>query len=132
MINAVNGVNALLEQLDNYQLQNKHDNRETRDNNAIKESAYIDRKSKTEASESDNSHNSVNYAQFAEDIKGLLDKNNLSLEFSVDDSTKKMIMKVIDSETNEVIRQFPEELSLKIARLLSKTLDSGQITNAKV
>jgi len=43
-----------------------------------------------------------------------------------------MIMQVIDSKTNEVIHQFPPEISLKIARIVANTLENWNFANAKV
>lgn len=43
---------------------------------------------------------------------------NNSLNFSVDDSTGKTIVKVIDSSTKEVLKQFPSEEMLSIAKAL--------------
>jgi len=74
----------------------------------------------------------VNYSELESEVRQMLSTNNLSIEFSIDDSSKQMIMRVIDSETSEVIKQFPSEVSLKIARILTNTLDTGTITNVKV
>lgn len=71
----------------------------------------------------------LNYKDLAEKIGELIDNQNVAIEFSQDDTTKKMIMKVIDNETKEVIKQFPPEITLKIARIVA---ESGQLTNAKV
>ncbi|MBK8744793.1 flagellar protein FlaG [Propionivibrio sp.] len=43
-----------------------------------------------------------------------------SLEFSMDDSTGKTVIKVVDSSTNELIRQIPSEEMLEIARALDR------------
>lgn len=43
---------------------------------------------------------------------------NNSLQFSVDDDTGKTVVKVIDSATKEVIKQFPSEEMLAIAKAL--------------
>jgi flagellar protein FlaG len=43
---------------------------------------------------------------------------NNSLQFRVDDDTGKTIVKVIDKTTNEVIRQFPSEEMIAIAKAL--------------
>ena len=43
---------------------------------------------------------------------------NNSLQFRVDDETGKTIVKVIDKATNEVIRQFPSEEMIAIAKAL--------------
>ena len=47
---------------------------------------------------------------------------NSSLDFSVDEATGSVVVKVIDKETKEVIRQFPSEELLSIAKAL-ETLD---------
>lgn len=43
-----------------------------------------------------------------------------SLEFSMDDSTGKTVIKVIDRSTKELIRQIPSEEMLEIARALDR------------
>jgi len=43
-----------------------------------------------------------------------------NLEFSLDDQTGKTIIKVVDTETNELIRQIPSEEMLEIARALDR------------
>lgn len=43
-----------------------------------------------------------------------------SLEFSVDDSTGKTVIKVVDKSTHELIRQIPAEEMLAIARALDR------------
>jgi len=43
------------------------------------------------------------------------------LRFSVDDATGRMVIKVLDPETDEVIRQIPPEEIIAIARALSES-----------
>lgn len=43
-----------------------------------------------------------------------------SLDFSVDDSTGKAIVRITDRETGELIRQIPSEEMMEIARSLDK------------
>ena len=74
----------------------------------------------------------VSYLDLESEVRTMLSENNLSIEFAIDDSTKEMIMKVVDAETKETVKQFPSEVSLKIARILTNTLDVGSITNVKV
>jgi flagellar protein FlaG len=45
---------------------------------------------------------------------------NSSLKFSVDDNTGQTVVKVIDDETNEVIKQIPSEEMLAIASAVDK------------
>jgi len=46
------------------------------------------------------------------------------LQFNVDDSTGRVIVTVIDSETNEVIRQIPNEEILALSRHLADALEN--------
>ncbi len=47
-------------------------------------------------------------------------KINREIRFSVDEETDRTVIKVIDSETDEVIRQIPSEEILRIAESLEK------------
>ncbi len=76
--------------------------------------------------------NSPDYAELGNKLKSMLDDANLFLEFRIDDESKKMVLRIIDDQTKEVVRQFPPELTLKIARIVANSLGSGQLTNAKV
>lgn len=75
---------------------------------------------------------SVDYNEFAKKLGTLLDNQDLLFEFSKDKETEKMILKIIDKETEEIIRQFPPEVSLKIARIVANSIEGGVLTNAKV
>ena len=54
----------------------------------------------------------------AKQIDSLVKKMGRSLNFSVDDATGRSVVRVVDPETNEVIRQLPPEETLKIAKSL--------------
>lgn len=43
-----------------------------------------------------------------------------NLEFSIDEDSDRTIIKVVDQETKEVIRQFPTKETLEIAKALDK------------
>lgn len=51
------------------------------------------------------------------------------LVFSVDEGSKRQIVKVVDSHTNEIIRQFPTEQALQLAKVLDQVL--GKLLNEK-
>ncbi len=74
----------------------------------------------------------VNYNELSDKLKTIIDSQDLLIEFSRDEATKKMILKIIDFDTREVIQQFPPEVTLRIARFVSSTLNTGNLTNAKV
>jgi flagellar protein FlaG len=52
-------------------------------------------------------------------------EQSLNLQYSMDHDTKKMIIKLVDSESGEVIRQIPGEEMLAITRALDRALASG-------
>jgi flagellar protein FlaG len=43
------------------------------------------------------------------------------LEFSIDEDTKGIVVKVIDLESKEVLRQMPSKVALEIAKSIDKT-----------
>lgn len=53
------------------------------------------------------------------DIEAFVQSMQRNLEFSIDDSTSKVVVKVVASDTGEVIRQIPSEMALKLAQSLS-------------
>jgi len=55
-------------------------------------------------------------AKAAEQIQGFVKEMGRSLSFSVDETTGYNVVKVVNPETQEVIRQLPSEELLKIAR----------------
>lgn len=49
-----------------------------------------------------------------------LKQTNNNLEFSVDNDTKKLLVKLVDTETGDVIREFPSQEALAIARSIDR------------
>ncbi len=45
---------------------------------------------------------------------------NRSLEFSVDESTNKRVVKLVDTDTGDLVRQFPSEELLAISRAIDQ------------
>lgn len=58
--------------------------------------------------------------QAAEQITDFVGSFNDRIEFSLDDETGQSILKVIDSQTKEVLRQIPSEEVLAISKALDK------------
>jgi uncharacterized FlaG/YvyC family protein len=76
--------------------------------------------------------NKVDYNNLTKKLEEMLQSDELTIVFSVDKETKKMVMKLINPETKEIVQQFPPEITLKIARIVAATLDNGQVANAKI
>jgi flagellar protein FlaG len=53
-------------------------------------------------------------------INKSLQAANQGVEFSVDDDSKRLVVKVVDQETREVLRQMPTKEALEIARSLDR------------
>ena len=52
------------------------------------------------------------------DIREFIQATQRTLDFSIDDSTHQVVVKVIATESGEVIRQLPSETALKLAQSL--------------
>lgn len=53
------------------------------------------------------------------DIREFVQASQRNLDFSIDDSTGRVVVKVIATDSGEVIRQIPSETALKLAQNLS-------------
>ncbi len=49
-------------------------------------------------------------------INKVMQQSNQTLEFSVDTDTQRTVVKMVDTSTGELIRQFPSETTLAISR----------------
>lgn len=64
------------------------------------------------------------------DINSTLQTLHTELSFSVDKETSKMVLKVINTKTHEVIRQIPAEDALRLSSRISKLLGTLVDQNA--
>lgn len=55
-----------------------------------------------------------------EELVDVLKTTSIGLRFEIDDATHKVITKVVDKDTGEVIRQLPSEEVLRFARAIDK------------
>ena len=58
--------------------------------------------------------------QAVQEINKVMKSLSQDLEFSVDEDSNRTIVKVVDQQTNEVIRQLPSKEALEIAKALDK------------
>lgn len=59
-------------------------------------------------------------------INQVVQQTNQNLEFSVDNDTHQTVVKMVDTSTGELIRQFPTEAALDIARSIEQ-FQQGQL-----
>ncbi len=74
----------------------------------------------------------VDYSELSKKLQEIIGAPNTYFEFSLDADTKKLVIKVINADTKEVVQQYPPEVALKIAKIVSQRLEAGQLTNAVV
>lgn len=58
----------------------------------------------------------------------ILQATNRNLEFQVDDSTKKIVVKIVDSKTGDVVRQIPSEEMLDFIKRMQELEGDNQGT----
>lgn len=68
--------------------------------------------------------------QVTDNINKMMKQSARNLEFSVDADTKKPVVKLIDTETGDVIRQIPSEEALAISRAIDN-FQKGMLFNQK-
>lgn len=66
------------------------------------------------------------------EISKLLEDDSVIAQFSTDKETEKLILKILNQETKEVVRQYPPEASLKIARIVSNMIESNNIADVRI
>lgn len=104
----------------------------TAKNVIFKKEKSTDSEKTTKKSDSTLESNKVEFGALQEELSTILENSDFSMEFSIDEETNKRVLKFIDVETEEIVRQFPPEVSLKVARLVTKYKDQGLIVNVKV
>jgi len=55
-----------------------------------------------------------------EQIKRFIEPQSQGLEFSIDDDSQRTVVKIIDTQTKEVLRQIPSEEALRISKSLDQ------------
>jgi flagellar protein FlaG len=78
----------------------------------------------------DNQSESEQVKSAVKEIEKFLASNRRNLEFSTDEESGRIVVKVIASETGELIRQLPSEEALRIAHSLNDV--SSLLFDAKV
>lgn len=58
-----------------------------------------------------------------------IQQSSSNLQFSIDASTERQVVKLMDSETGEIIRQFPSEQALAISKSIEQ-MQRGTLINA--
>jgi flagellar protein FlaG len=68
----------------------------------------------------DTQQSSAALKRAVEEINNKMLQSNRKLEFSIDDNTKQRVVRLVDMETGDLIRQFPSEEMLSISEAIDK------------
>jgi flagellar protein FlaG len=69
--------------------------------------------------------------KLAEEGNKILESVQRNLQFKIDDSTKQVVMSIVDKETGELIKQIPSEEVLALAQRLQETNGEGAIVQGR-
>ena len=95
---------------------------------AVKELKQVDEKSAKSVVENQLGKSQLN--KYAEKLSKVMEILNHSIRFSVDDESDRMIIRIVNSETNEVIRQIPPKEMLQLMHRLDQL--AGLMLDEKV
>lgn len=101
-------------------------------NNGSTELSALKSDSKPKIEQKDKKFNQESIDELNKELNSFLEGNKLNAEFKFEKESNQLVMKLIDNETKEVVRQVPPEFMLKIARLISSQLEGGALADAKV
>lgn len=91
----------------------------------------IKKNDNSELSKTEDKDFKPNYTVLKDKLKEIMADESMDIRFTKDEGSNKMIMQLVDIETKEIIKQFPPEITLKIARMVASSTEQGLISNAK-
>ncbi len=91
----------------------------TRSNADVKPSVSAESSQAAKAAEQQ-SPSAAQLQDAVDNINKALKQASRNLEFSVDKSTNKPVVKVVDTDTGDLVRQFPSEEALAISRAIDQ------------
>jgi len=103
-------------------------NKEKADDTPVSSSQQISFKK-----ESEQKKQKPDFNKLSERLQTIFNSPDTALRFSIDNDTKKIILKIVNSATNEVLQQIPSELALQLSKFISSTLEQqGQVTDSTI
>lgn len=75
----------------------------------------------------------TDFTKLSDNLQQIFNTPDTALRFSIDKETKKIILKIINSKTNEVVQQIPTEVALKLSQFIASTLEQqGNVTDSLI
>lgn len=88
---------------------------------AVVETNKANRRDETSLKQENTASDKDSLPEMVEALNARMEQMQRGLRFSVDDSSGRIIVKVMDLDTEELIRQIPSEEALRIMRSVSET-----------
>lgn len=135
MISAVTGLPAIIIEgmnVTNNEIDNSNKPKSNEQVTASKSNELNTGENLQKSTQKEEKGKKVSYEEFQKKLQETLKDSNLMIEFSQDRELNKMIIKMVDTDTKEIVRQIPPDVALKVARIVSQTFGTGQIADAKV
>lgn len=135
MISAVTGLPAIIIEgmnIANNEIDNSNKPKSNEQVTASKSNELNTGENLQKSTQKEEKGKKVSYEEFQKKLQETLKDNNLMIEFSQDRELNKMIIKMVDTDTKEIVRQIPPDVALKVARIVTQTFGTGQIADAKV
>lgn len=88
---------------------------------AVVETNKANRRDETSLKQENTASDKDSLPEMVEALNARMQQMQRGLRFSVDDSSGRIIVKVMDLDTEELIRQIPSEEALRIMRSVSET-----------
>jgi flagellar protein FlaG len=63
-----------------------------------------------------------------DNINHAMQQSNSSVEFSIDQSTKQTVVKVMDTQTGQLISQFPSKSALAVSQMIEQAQPGALVT----
>jgi flagellar protein FlaG len=94
--------------------------------------AQDSKKNSTQKQSADEFTKGIDLSQLEDKVSELIDDSSVVAQFSTDKETDKLILKLIDKKTGEVVKQYPPEITLKIARMVDNIIENDNLENVKI
>lgn len=98
------------------------------DNQSVNDTAVVN--SANDVNNAENTLSPENLDKVAQQLQSFMSEMNRGLEFSVDEDSGRDVIKVIDKESGETVKQFPSEQVLDIVSKLAEA--TGVLVDFKI
>lgn len=98
------------------------------DNQSVNDTAVVN--SANDVNNAENTLSPKNLDKVAQQLQSFMSEMNRGLEFSVDEDSGRDVIKVIDKESGETVKQFPSEQVLDIVSKLAEA--TGVLVDFKI